>query len=149
MPTLNTTVIIGIAMMVTSRKEAVVKPKSLSLQMPILMETAGLVTLTITKLARFVGGSLLTPILDFIAMSFIVIPASKKREVDASKLSRKSRFQSTLTLTVMAGFVTPITIEILPKITALGFLKMPIPNTIATIGTARMASRRKGMGVKK
>ena len=142
MPTLNTTVIIGIAMMVTSRKEAVVKPKSLSLQMPILMETAGLVTLTITKLARFVGGSLLTPILDFIAMSFIVIPASKKREVDASKLSRKSRFQSTLTLSVMAGFVTPITIEILPKITALGFLKMPIPNTTATIGTAKLDTKR-------
>ena len=149
MPIQDTTVMIGIAMMVTSRKEAAVKPKSISLQMPILMETAGLVTLTITKLARFVGGSLLTPILDFIAMSFIVIPASKKREVDASKLSKQSRFQSTLTLTVMAGFVTPITIEILQKITALRCLKTPTPNTTVTIGTARAATRRKVVGVKK
>tara|TARA_B110000008_G_scaffold245557_1_gene255908 strand:+ start:130 stop:387 length:258 start_codon:yes stop_codon:yes gene_type:complete len=85
MPTLNTTVIIGIAMMVTSRKEANVKPKSLCLQTPILMETTGLVTLTITKLARSVYESLLTPILDFIAMSFTAMLAMKKREVAASK----------------------------------------------------------------
>ena len=149
MPTLNTTVIIGIAMMVTSRKEASVKPKSLSLQMPILMETAGLVTPTITKLARSVYESLLTPILDFIAMSFTAMPAMKKREVAASKYSKQSRFQSTLTLMVMAGFVISITIETLQKITALRCLKTPTPNTTATIGTARAATRRKVVGVKK
>jgi hypothetical protein len=85
MPTLNTIAIIGIAMTAMSRKEASVKPKSLFPQTPILMEIAGLVTLTITKLAQCVDEFLPTPILDIIVMSFIAMSASKEREVDASK----------------------------------------------------------------
>ena len=148
MPTQNTTVIFGIVMMAMSRKEASVKPKSLFPKTPILTKTAGLVTLTITRLDRCADEFLPMLILDIIVMSFDAMPVSKKREVDASKLSKKSRFQSMLMLTVMAGFVTPITIEILQKITALRCLKMPTPNTTATIGTARAALRRKEMGVK-
>ena len=149
MPTQNTTVIFGIVMMAMSRKEASVKPKSLFPKTPILTKTAGLVTLTITRLDRCVDEFLPMLILDIIVMSSVVMPVSKKREVDASKLSKKSRFQSMLMLIVIAGLVTPITIEILQGITALGCLKMPTPNTIATIGTARVASKGKGADVKK
>ena len=148
MPTQNTTVIFGIVMMAMSRKEASVKPKSLFPKTPILTKTAGLVTLTITRLDRCADEFLPMLILDIIVMSFDAMPVSKKREVDASKLSKKSRFQLMPTLMVMAGFVTPITIEILQKITALGCHKMPTLNTTATIGTARAASRRKGTVVK-
>ena len=50
---------------------------------------------------------------------------------------------------VMAGFVIPITIETLQKITALRFLKTPTLKTTVMIGTARAATRRKVVGVKK
>ena len=85
MPTQNITVIFGIAMTAMSRKEACVKPKSLFPKMPILMVTAGLVTMTITRLVRCVEESLPTPILDSIAISFTVMPAMKKKQVVASK----------------------------------------------------------------
>ena len=85
MPIQDTTVMIGIAMMVTSRKEASVKPKSLCLKTLILMGTVGLVTKTIIRLAQCVDEFLPTPILDIIVMSFIAMSASKEREVDASK----------------------------------------------------------------
>ena len=148
MPTQNTTVIFGIAMMAMSRKEVSAKPKSMLPKTPILTKIAGLATRTITRLARCADEFLPMPTLDIIVMSFDAMLGSKKREVDASKLSKKSRFQSMLMLTVMAGFVTPITIEILQKITALRCLKTPTPNTTATIGTARVASRKKETDVK-
>ena len=85
MPTQNTTVIFGIAMTAMSRKEVSAKPKSLFRQTLIMTETVGLVTRTITRLARCVDGSLQTPILDITVMSFIAMPGSKKRETDASK----------------------------------------------------------------
>ena len=85
MPIQDTTAMIGIAMMVTSRKEASVKPKSLCLKTLILMGTVGLVTKTIIRLAQCVDEFLPTPILDFIAINFTVMPAMKKREVAASK----------------------------------------------------------------
>ena len=85
MPIQDTTAMIGIAMMVTSRKEASVKPKSLCLKTLILTKIAGLATRTITRLAQCVDEFLPTPILDIIVMSFDAMLGSKKREVAASK----------------------------------------------------------------